>query len=208
MFRFATRWAADDPRKVRSALLMLLSLRGTPVLYQGDEIGLGNTPLTREDMRDPLGVRYWPYYEGRDAARTPMPWSAAPGGGFSDPGVRPWLPLGDVGSCNVEGQRSDPASILALTRALIALRRQEADLRRGDYRSLGAPEGVWAWRRGDRHFVVINLADEAAVVPEVTGTLRIGSDRSRAGEVVAGSLELGPWEGVIGATVRPPSRAR
>ena len=67
MFRFATRWAGDDPRKVRAALLMLLSLRGTPVLYQGDEIGLPNTPVAHEDMRDPLGVRYFPYYEGRDA---------------------------------------------------------------------------------------------------------------------------------------------
>ena len=67
MFRFPTRWADDDLRKVRAALLMLLSLRGTPVLYQGDEIGLANTPVAHEDMRDPLGVRYFPYYEGRDA---------------------------------------------------------------------------------------------------------------------------------------------
>ena len=82
MFRFPTRWAGDDPRKVRLALLMLLSLRGTPVLYQGDEIGLGNAKLAHEDMRDPLGVRYWPYYEGRDAGRTPMPWRDGPGGGL------------------------------------------------------------------------------------------------------------------------------
>ena len=117
MFRFPTRWAGDDPRKIRLALLMLLSLRGTPVLYQGDEIGLGNAKVAHEDMRDPLGVRYFPYYEGRDAGRTPMPWSSDPGGGFTDPGVKPWLPLGDVGACNVETQRSDPSSVLALTRA-------------------------------------------------------------------------------------------
>jgi alpha-glucosidase len=208
MFRFPTRWAGDNDRKVRAALLMLLSLRGTPVLYQGDEIGLGNTALTHEDMRDPLGVRYWPYYEGRDAGRTPMPWRDLPGGGFTEPGVRPWLPLGDVHACNVESQRSDPASVLALTRALIALRRQEADLRRGAYRPLDAPEGVWAWSRGDRHFVVINMGDEPALVPDLDGTLRMSTVSSREDEQVDGALGLAPWEGVIGARVTSPSTAR
>ena len=78
MFRFPTRWAEDDPAKVRLALLMLLSLRGTPVLYQGDEIGMANVAVAHEDMRDPLGVRFYPYYEGRDAGRTPMQWSDRP----------------------------------------------------------------------------------------------------------------------------------
>jgi alpha-glucosidase len=198
MFRFPTRWAQDDPAKVRAAVLMLLTLRGTPVLYQGDEIGLGNhTALIQEDMRDPLGVRYWPYYEGRDAGRTPMHWTDAPGGGFTEPGVRPWLPLGDVRSTNVEEQRADPDSVLALTRDLIALRRHEPDLRSGSYRTLDTPEGVWAFRRGEGHTVVINMADESAAVPEVSGTLRLGTVRSRAGEAVSGVLELGPWEGVI-----------
>ena len=84
MFRFPTRWAEDDPAKVRLALLMLLSLRGTPVLYQGDEIGMPNVAVAHEDMRDPLGVRFYPYYEGRDAGRTPMQWSDEPGGGFTE----------------------------------------------------------------------------------------------------------------------------
>jgi alpha-glucosidase len=201
MFRFPTRWAENDPAKVRAAVLMLLTLRGTPVLYQGDEIGLGNhTALIQEDMRDPLGVRYWPHYEGRDAGRTPMHWTDAPGGGFTEPGARPWLPLGDVHSYNVEDQRSDPASVLALTRDLIALRRQEPDLRSGSYRTRAAPDGVWAWDRGTGHAVVINMADRATVVPDVNGTLRLATDRSRAGELVAGNLELAPWEGVIVAS--------
>jgi alpha-glucosidase len=201
MFRFPTRWAENDPAKVRAAVLMLLTLRGTPVLYQGDEIGLGNhTALIQEDMRDPLGVRYWPHYEGRDAGRTPMHWTDAPGGGFTEPGARPWLPLGDVHSYNVEDQRSDPASVLALTRDLIALRRQEPDLRIGPYRTRAAPDGVWAWSRGTGHVVLINMADQAAVVPDVKGTLRLATDRSRAGEQVTGNLELAPWEGVIVAS--------
>ena len=75
MSRLATRWAGDDPRKIRAALVMLLTLRGTPVLYQGDEIGLGDVPVAKEQLRDPLGVRYWPHYAGRDPMRTPMHWS-------------------------------------------------------------------------------------------------------------------------------------
>jgi alpha-glucosidase len=108
MSRFSSRWAEDDSRKARLALLMLLSLRGTPVLYQGDEIGLGDIPVAHEDMRDPLGVLYWPAYAGRDAMRTPMPWRQGPGGGFTAPGTRPWLPMGPTGEHNVEQQRSDP----------------------------------------------------------------------------------------------------
>jgi alpha-glucosidase len=183
---------------------MVLSLRGTPVLYQGDEIGQPNTAVAHEDMRDPLGVRYFPYYEGRDAARTPMQWKDAPGGGFTDPGVRPWLPLGDVHACNVEAQRADPDSVLAFVRALIALRRQEADLRTGSYRVRRAPEGVWAWSRGDRHFVAINMTDEPVVLTDVEGTLQIGTVGSRAGELVEGTLALAPWEGVIGAAAPRP----
>jgi alpha-glucosidase len=208
MFRFPTRWAGDDPRKVRLALLTLLSLRGTPVLYQGDEIGLGNAKLTQEDMRDPLGVRYWPYYEGRDAGRTPMPWRDAPGAGFTEPGVRPWLPLGDVAACNVESQRSDTTSVLNLVRRLIALRRQEPDLHAGPYRPLDVPENVWAWSRGDGHFVVLNMTDERSRVPGLTGTVLISTSGERSGETVAGTLELDPWEGVIGAMTAPEPTAR
>ena len=130
MFRFPTRWAEDDPAKVRLALLMLLCLRGTPVLYQGDEIGMGNVTLAHEDLRDPLGVRFYPYYEGRDAGRTPMQWSDRRGGGFTD-AERPWLPLGDVAATNVAAQREDPDSVLTLCRDVIAFRRRHPEIQRG-----------------------------------------------------------------------------
>ena len=76
-----------------------------------------------------------------------MQWRDVPGGGFTAPGTTPWLPLGDTTRANVEGQESNPASVLSLTRALIALRRENADLRAGAYASWPAPDGVWAWRR-------------------------------------------------------------
>jgi len=197
MFRLATRWAGDDPRKIRAALVMLLTLRGTPVLYQGDEIGLGDVTVPHELMRDPLGVRYMPYYAGRDAGRTPMHWEDAPSGGFTEPGVTPWLPLGDTAARNVESQRDDPASILRLTRDVIALRSQTPDLNSGSYATLPAPSGVWAWKRGTRVAVVVNLGDSVATVENVAGRVAIGTDRTRDGEASANLLRVQAWEAVV-----------
>jgi alpha-glucosidase len=197
--RLATRWAGGSPAKARAALLMLLTLRGTPLLYQGDEIGLPDTPLTREDIRDPVGLRFWPGYAGRDPARTPMPWSDKPGGGFTSPGVKPWLPLAG-GVDSVAAQRSDPDSILNFVHDVTALRRTRADLTGGDYASLSAPAGLWAWRRGKGTVVALNLADETGSVEGVDGRVLIGTVKGRAGDSVSGSLRLSPWEGCVVAT--------
>ena len=197
MSRLASRWAGGDDRKIRAAIVMLLGLRGTPVLYQGDEIGLGDRPVDHEDMRDPLGVRYFPAYAGRDAMRTPMPWRDAPGGGFTEPGVRPWLPMGPTGEGNVEDQRGDPGSILHLTRDLVALRRERPALQTGAYASMPTPDGVWAWRRDGRMVVALNLSDDSAVVADVDGRILIAGDRRRDGETLSGALALGPWESVV-----------
>jgi alpha-glucosidase len=196
MSRFTTRWAGDDPRKARAALLILLGLRGTPVLYQGDEIGLGDRTVAPPDLRDPLGVRYWPHYAGRDAMRTPMPWRDAPGGGFTDRDTQPWLPLGDT-TCNVEDQRAEPGSMLRLARDLISLRQRTPDLRIGSYTSLPSPEGVWAWRRGAGHAVFVNCSDADVILDQVDGRVRVGTDRARDGEAFAGSLTLRGWEAAV-----------
>ncbi len=198
--RFATRWAGGDPRKTKAALLMLLTLRGTPVLYQGDEIGLTDTELTREDLRDPVGLRYWPAYAGRDPVRSPMPWHDRPGAGFTGADARPWMPFGDVAACNVEAQRDDPDSVLSFTRDLIALRRRTPDLQSGDYAALPSPLGVWAWRRGHGVVVVLNLTDDAVEVPGFAGDVRISTDRGRDGEAVVAPFEVRPWEGLVVAT--------
>jgi len=197
MARFATRWADGDPAKARAALVMLLGLRGTPVLYQGDEIGLEDVEVPHDRMRDPLGVRYWPAYAGRDAMRTPMPWRDGPNGGFCPPGAEPWLPLGDTSRCNVADQRGDPGSMLGLARDLIALRSATPDLQTGAYRAVPTTDGVWAWRRGDRAAVGLNLTDRPAAVAGLDGRILIGTDRRRDEEPFAGELRLGAWEGVV-----------
>ena len=195
--RVMSRWAGGDERKLRLALLSLLTLRGTPVLYYGDEIGMPNTPLRKSDLQDPLGKRYWPAPRGRDPERTPMHWSREPGGGFTRDGARPWLPLGDVAARNVADQRRDPSSTLNFVHDLIAIRRQRPDLRTGAYKQLPAGAGVWAWHRGRNTTIALNLTDKLVSVPAMTGTVIISTARTREGEQVDSGLALGPWEGAI-----------
>lgn len=107
-----------------------------------------------------------------------------------------WLRHGDT-TRNVEDQRADEGSTLWFTRELIALRHAVPELRLGPYASLDAGPGVWAWRRGDRVVATVNLSDRARVVRDVWGVVRLGTQRGRAGDEVAGRLRLEPWEGVI-----------
>ena len=195
--RVMSRWAGGDERKLRCALLSLLTLRGTPVLYYGDEIGMPDTALRNADLQDPLGKRFWPAPRGRDPERTPMHWRDVPGGGFTDHGVPPWLPIGDVAARNVDDQRRDPSSTVNFVRDLIAARRHRRDLRSGSYTPLPSPAGVWAWQRGRETAVALNLSDEPASVAAIRGAVVISTTRSREGERVDRGLELSPWEGAV-----------
>jgi alpha-glucosidase len=179
--------------KARAALLVLLALRGTPFLYYGDEIGLPDADLDPAAALDPVPHRKGDPDENRDVCRTPMPWNAEEGAGFTTSG-EPWLPI--AADVDVASQRDDPSSTLHLVRDLIALRRERADLRGGSYESLPAPAGAWAWRRGERTVVAVNLSGEPVEV-ELDGTVLVGTDRSRDGERAGGSLRLGPWEGAV-----------
>lgn len=194
--RMATRWGGGDERKVRCALMLVLMLPGTPLLYYGDEIGMPDTLVPLERSVDPLGKKVGAGGSaGRDPARTPMPWSHRPGAGFTAEGVEPWLPFGDLAACNVGDQRADPWSVLRLCRDLIALRRED---RTAGSRTecLDGPPDVLVWRRG-RAVVALNLADEPATIDGVSGRVRVGTRRERDGDVLDGALALAPWEGVV-----------
>ena len=184
--RFASRWCKGDEDAIRAALVGLLSLRGSTILYQGDEIGMEAPPVPKDRERD---------IAGRDPCRTPMVWADADGAGFTEPGVEPWLPIGPRDR-SVAAQRDDPGSILTLTRDLIALRRHRR-LLSGAYEPVGAPDGVWAFRREGGALVALNLGDTDACLEGVDGAVVIGSDRSREDEVVDGALELRPREAAI-----------
>jgi len=192
--RFPTRWCGGDSRRARCALMLLLTLRGTPVLYYGDELAMPDTRLPAGLVLDAQDLDHKP---ARDPSRTPMPWSPEPRGGFSDGSAEPWLPLGDTAELNVASQRADPGSALHLCRDLIALRRESADLRRGAYRRVEAPAGAWAFRRGQDLTVALNLGGEPVDIGPVEGRLMLGTDRGRDGELIAGRLALGPWEGAV-----------
>jgi alpha-glucosidase len=187
--RFPTRWCGGDERKVRCALLLLLTLRGTPLLYYGDELGMQQVEVSADSVRDPA--------DRRDGARTPMQWAGEDGAGFAPAGVEPWLPFGDYAARNVEAQRADPGSHLNFARDLIALRREVAALRSGSYESLPSPPGSWAWLRGERTVVAVNLSDGEVPVDGVTGTIAIATDRERDGERVDGPLSLAPSSGAV-----------
>ena len=193
LMRFPDRWAHGDPALARVALMMLLTLRGTPILYYGDELAMRETVVPPEREVDPIALLRDPERPGRDGARTPMPWSDAPGAGFTTAGTEPWLPFGDL-SVNVEAQRADPGSPLRLVRDLVALRRSRADLTAGSYAQLEAPAGTWAWRRGDGTAVALNFSDAPVEVP-VSGAVLVGTDRARDGAAFDGTL--GPSEGVV-----------
>jgi alpha-glucosidase len=198
--RLTTRWAQDDPRRARAALLLLLTLRGTPFLYYGDELALPDVPLDPETALDPVARRTGDPADNRDVCRTPMPWRDEPGGGFTDAGSTPWLPFGDLAAHNVAAQREDPDSTLLLTRELIALRRERADLRGGAYATLVAPDGAWAFKRGDGTAVALNLSDAAVTVEGIAGEVLAGTDRTRGGAAFDGALA--PWEAVVVALDR------
>jgi alpha-glucosidase len=180
VMRHATRWAAgeSDPvayLKVISALMM--SLRGSVCLYQGEELGLGEADLALADLQDPYGIRFWPEFKGRDGCRTPMVWqSDAPNGGFSH--ARPWLPVSeDHKALSVDLQLGNPQSLLEHYRRFIAFRRAHPALVTGDIHFLAADDDVLVFTRelGNEQLVcafnlgarnaAIDLGAEFALLP-------------------------------------------
>ena len=149
--------------QARVAAMLLLTLRGAPTLYQGDELGIGQVEIPPDRVRDPAELRQPGIGIGRDRSRTPMPWDATPYAGFSN--AEPWLPLNpDWPTRNVAAQQDDPASMLTLVRALLALRRAEPALAIGAMALLDAPAGVIAYERrhdGRRLSILLNLTSSA-----------------------------------------------
>ncbi|MBI9085947.1 MAG: alpha-glucosidase [Desulfobacterales bacterium] len=191
------------PGRAKILAALLLTLRGTPFIYYGEEIGMVNGRITRRQLVDPLGKKYWPLHKGRDPERTPMQWSNAPSAGFST--GDPWLPVNpDYPLINVEAQQQDPNSLLHFYRNLIALRRKTPALSLGDWQpAAGSNRSVMAYYRSlgaDRLLVVLNFdASVAGIDFLATDPARVvfGTHR-RKGEIVsAPRLKLAPHEVLI-----------
>jgi alpha-glucosidase len=147
--RVMTRWGGADPTPAfaKLVLAMQLSLKGTPCLYQGDELALTEADVPYELLQDPYGITFWPEFKGRDGCRTPMPWTSdAPSAGFTS--GQPWLPVDKEHLPKAAAeQEQDVQSALNFTRRFIAWRRQQPQLTRGDIVFFDAPEPVLALRR-------------------------------------------------------------
>jgi alpha-glucosidase len=198
--RIATRIGREQ---ARVAALLLLTLRGTPTLYYGDEIGMQDVFIPPDQVRDPFEKNVPGLGLGRDPERTPMQWSSDANAGFTN-GV-PWLPVGaDYAKTNVTAQRKDPDSLLSFYRRVLTLRRQEPALSVGDYEPVVAVESLLVFRRrhvGRTLTVVLNLGAEARVYQHTSdqplGQLLLSTQPTRRQQLFTSEVELAGHEGVI-----------
>lgn len=205
--RLAGRYGRDQ---ARVAAMLLLTLRGTPTLYYGDEVGMTNVAIPPEEEQDPFGLREPGF--GRDLARTPMQWDASPNAGFADPQVNKlWLPLApDYQEYNVARQVDDPMSFLSLYRRLLRYRRATPALQWGSFRALDpvAPAGQSAehcfvfMRQAGVQRVVLALnfsAQEQApgLAGMGTGKVVVSTHLDRDGAVALAEFRLRANEGLM-----------
>ncbi|WP_334184056.1 alpha-amylase family glycosyl hydrolase [Novosphingobium sp.] len=189
--RAVSRWCAPEHRDAfaRMKAMLLLSLRGNPIVFQGEELGLEQDEVPFELLQDPEAIANWPLTLSRDGVRTPLPWKAQDEhGGFT--GGQPWLPLSEANLARaIDRQEADPASLLHLTRRLIHLRRDDAALRRGTCEVLLADETRLVLRReaeGRSVLAVFNIGERDAVWPE--GVPTTGQVLAAVNDTAPGSL--------------------
>ncbi len=200
--RFATRAGREN---ARLGMMLLLTLRGTPTLYYGDEIGMEDVEIPPDQIQDPAELNAPGLGLGRDPERTPMQWDDSPNAGFCPPDVQPWLPVApDYEQVNVARQLADPGSMLNFTRRLAALRQQSPALREGSYQTIPAGPDLFAYARimdDERYIIVLNFANEPrtweppaglAGTQEVIATTYPGQERT-----LDRPVQLAPHEGIV-----------
>ncbi len=204
--RVATR---VGPAQARVANTLLLTLRGTPTTYYGEEIGMENVPVPPEFVQDPPAVNQpeIAHIVGRDPERTPMQWDSSPNAGFSSEGVRTWLPVAEAyPERNVAVQEKEPTSMLNLYRALTRLRRREPALHVGDYASVdAAADDIFAYTRtapdADRFLIVLNFGDNGHTLDlshvAANAAVAVATDMVRRGRVDLSKLSVGANEGLV-----------
>lgn len=199
--RVATRIGIDQ---ARVAAILLLTLRGTPTMYYGDELGMLNVRIPPDRVQDPFEKNVPGRGLGRDPCRTPMQWSGVENAGFTS--GTPWLPIDDdYQIVNVESQTADPTSILTLYRRLIELRRKSPALAHGDYEPVATTGDLLAYvrKQGNQRFLMaLNLGAEPYAISfsEVNhrnGRIVISTHLDRDGEAMEGDLNLRANEGVM-----------
>ena len=204
--RVATRWGnnQDAINKSKAYMAMLLTLRGSVCLYQGEELGLPEAELTFEQLVDPFGINFWPEFKGRDGCRTPLPWQDDELGGFTQ-STQPWLPISTAQRpLAVSEQEKDPQSVLHAYRDFLQLRRQHPELRHGDIAFLYHDETTLTFTRhseNTHHNVAINTSNQEKTLPFYLTLSPIALPEAlNAGHLKTGGVTL-PAYGVFLATV-------
>jgi len=198
--RASSRLCAGPDSEAKKKLLaaLILTQRGTPFLYYGEEIGMVDGKIRRQDLQDPLGKKYYPFHPGRDRSRTPMQWTDGPGAGFTE--GKPWLPINpDYRERNVKAQEGDPSSLLTWYKALIHLRQQEAALHSGtiEFIQAGLADEVLAYRRriGEEEvLVVLNVSGQTRQNPGGRGGRVLLSTHRKSESPIEQDTRLAPWE--------------
>lgn len=194
--RFPTRLAGDDPLRTKLMLALLMCLRGTVFLYQGDELGLPHADVAFERLRDPEAIAFWPSGIGRDGARTPMPWRRdASMAGFTD-AADAWLPLDPRHRpLAVDAQEAHPDSVLSFTRRLIALRKAHTPLQEGDVSGVTSAGAVLTFMRtadGQGLCCLFNLgpAEACVALPAAAKRrlLQLGSAEAAGNQATLGAF--------------------
>ena len=197
----------DRERRARVAAVMLLTLRGTPFLYYGEEIGMPSSSIPRKSLRDPVGIRFWPLPVGRDCARTPMQWNGDANAGFSQ--AEPWLPVDkSYRKVNVDAQIREQDSLLSFYRRLLRLRKEKPALQVGRYRALpGADMGILAYfREGEegRIAVLLNFTNrpftlngKAAKIEGGPWKILLSTYPNKEGGFLPDGIILDPGEAII-----------
>jgi alpha-glucosidase len=185
--------------QARVAAMLLLTLRGTPTIYYGEEIGMKDVPIAPEQVQDPAEKNQPGLGLGRDPERTPMPWDGSLLAGFTT--GTPWLPLGpDHASANVAAMSKSPESLLNLYHRLIELRRGNQLLTYGAIEAVGVEGNILSYERrqgNDRLAIVLNLGHEPAQVSLPPGRVLLSTHLDRVGEDVDQGVSLRTDEGII-----------
>lgn len=202
--RTATRFSGSNPSGAVAKLMMaiMLSLKGTALIYQGEELGLPQAPVKRSEIRDPVGDLYYPYTGGRDGCRTPFPWDAAMDNlGFTT--GKPWLPIPDAHKdLSASLQMKNSASMLNFTRGFMIARKKFPELRSGEIEFLDAPSPILCFIRSlgnQRIIAAFNMSNQeaefSAAEVEHAQPLGLGfGNGTRNGP----SLKLGPFSARFG----------
>jgi len=189
--------------KAKVAAVLLLTLKGTPFIYYGEEIGMKNTWIAKSQLQDPIGKPFWPFYQGRDMARTPMQWNAQQHAGFSS--TQPWLPVNSsYVENNVEQQKEDKDSLYNIYKTLLSLRKEHKPLQAGEWEPmLCGKRGIIAYAReydNEKIIVLLNFtasSKKARIHHTSEWQVLFSTHRQNAENVLLENMKLFPFEATV-----------